>query len=309
MILTADCFHFARKGATAADLLEYCHTLGASGVEAPLGSPDPAQLRSLRERAEKLGMELEIWASLPEQDPSAFERTVTAARQAGAARLRAFCLGGRRYEVFRSLDDWKRFAADSRDRLRRAVPILEKHRMPLGLENHKDWTAGEMLALMQEFGGEYLGVCLDTGNNIALLDDTAELVEQLAPYTVSVHLKDMAVEEYEEGFLLADVPFGDGMLDLRRIVETVRKARPRASFIVEMMTRSPLRIPCLTPGYWITFPHRGGEFLARTLRMVRANRPPKPLARVESLTPAARARLEEDNVRLCLAYARERLGL
>ena len=119
MGLTADCFPFGRKGATALDLLDYCHALGAGGVEAPLGSLEIEHTQKVRQRAEKLGMYLEVWATLPKEDSSAFQRTVAAAKEAGAARLRAFCLGGRRYEAFTSLDDWKRFVAESRDRIRR----------------------------------------------------------------------------------------------------------------------------------------------------------------------------------------------
>jgi sugar phosphate isomerase/epimerase len=309
MGLTVDCFPFGRKGAAALDLLDYCHSFGAGGVEAPLGSLEAGYARKVRERAEKLGLYLEVWATLPREDAVEFERTVVAAKQAGATRLRAFCLGGRRYEVFTTLEDWKRFVVESRGRIQRALPILEKHRLPLGLENHKDWTTEEMLALMKEFGGDYLGVCLDVGNNISFLDDVIEMVESLAPFTIATHMKDMAVEEYEEGFLLVEAPFGDGMLDVKRIVETVRKARPDASFTLEMMTRSPLKIPCLTPKYWVTFPDRGGDRLARALRLVRANKPRQPLPQVEGLAPAARVKLEEDNVRRCLDYARQHLGL
>ena len=35
-----------------------------------------------------------------------------------------------------------------------------------------------------------------------------------------------------------------------------------------MITRDPLKVPCLTDKYWITFPDRNGLFLARTLSMV-----------------------------------------
>jgi hypothetical protein len=79
--------------------------------------------------------------------------------------------------------------------------------------------------------------------------------------------------------------------------------------MLEMMTRSPLKIPCLTSKYWVTFPDRGGARLARALRLVRANKPRQRLPQVESLAPAARVKLEEDNVRRCLDYARQQLGL
>lgn len=309
MGLTVDCFPFSKRPKTAYEFLEYSHSFGASGVEAPLGSLDADNIRRIRERAERLGMYLEPWATLPKGDAGEFEQTVRAAKEAGARRLRAFCLGGRRYEVFKDLAQWKQFVAESRASLRAALPVLERHKMILGLENHKDWTLEEMLGLMKEFGGEYLGVCLDTGNNIALLDDTIELTERLAPYTVSVHLKDIAGAEYEDGFLNVEVPLGQGMLDLRRIVDTIRRARPDVRFTLEMMTRSPLKIPCLTPGYWVTFPDRMGHALARTLRTIRQNPPRNPLPEVEKLEPAARLKLEEDNVRECLRYAAQHLGL
>ena len=136
-----------------------------------------------------------------------------------------------------------------------------------------------------------------------------DLVERLAPYAVTTHFKDMAVEEYSEGFLLAEVPLGQGMLDLKRLVGTIARARPRAKFTLEMITRNPLQIPCLSERYWATFPERSGRCLARTLTLVRTHKPRDPLSRPDSLDPTARLRLEEDNVRHCLAYAREDLGL
>jgi sugar phosphate isomerase/epimerase len=231
------------------------------------------------------------------------------ARDAGAVCLRAACLDGRRYEEFSSLDEWQRFVAESKARIARALPIVERQRMPLGLENHKDWTTEEFLVLLKDYNSEYLGVCLDTGNNLALLDDPMEIVEALAPYAVSTHIKDMAVEEYTEGFLLAEVPLGEGILDMKRIVTTVARARSKTKFTLEMITRNPLRIPCLTDKYWATFPERSGKLLSRTLRMVRSAKPRPPLPRIDGLDSGARFRLEEDNVRKCLDYAREELGL
>jgi len=200
-------------------------------------------------------------------------------------------------------------AATTAEFERLAAPIVERYKLPLGIENHKDWTAGEFSTLLREFSSEYLGACLDFGNNLALLDDPRELVEVLAPYAVTTHVKDMAVEEYADGFLLAEVPLGQGALDLASIVATIRKARPQARFNLEMITRDPLPIPCLTEKYWATFPERNGSHLARTLAWVRAHRPRQPLPRVSGLDPTARARLEETNVLQSLGYARERLGL
>ena len=72
-----------------------------------------------------------------------------------------------------------------------------------------------------------------------------ETIEKLAPYTFNVHFKDMAVEEYDKGFLMSEVPLGEGMLDLKRIISTVRRARPNVYFSLEMITRDPLE--CALP--------------------------------------------------------------
>jgi 3-oxoisoapionate decarboxylase len=295
---------------SAHDLLDYCHSLGAGGIQVALDSLDTRYLDKLRQHAEELGMYLEVIVSLPQVDDSAeFERCVAAARQAGAQCLRSACLNGRRYENFASLDQWKSFVAESHKRIALAVPIVERYRMPMGLENHKDWTAEEMAALLERHGSEYLGVCLDTGNNLALLDDPLEVIGKLAPYAVTTHFKNMALQECSEGFLLSEVPLGQGILDLAWAVDSIRKARPRTRLNLEMITREPLKVPCLTNKYWVTFPERNGVYLARTLTLVREHPPAGPLPHVSGLEEAARLQQEEDNVKICLAYAREKLGL
>jgi sugar phosphate isomerase/epimerase len=295
---------------SAYDFLEYCHSIGAGGVQAALTSLEPEYLDKVRRRSEEYGMYVEALADLPHSDDtSKFEQLVIAARRAGAVCLRAGCLETRRYETFSQFDDWRRFVTESHQRIAGVVPILERHKMPLALENHKDWTADEMVGLMKLHSSEYLGVCLDTGNNIALLDDPMEVIQQLAPYAVSTHFKDMAVDEYPEGFLLAEVSLGQGILDLRGVVETITRARPHTKFNLEMITRDPLKVPCLGARYWATFPDRNGSLLARTLSMVRAHRPSQPLPRVNGLDSVAREKLEEENVESCLRYARQQLGM
>ena len=309
MGLSPDCFGISRAPRTAYEYLQYGYERGAGGVQAVLPSTEPAYLARVRRRAEELGMYLEITTALPPEDTTGFEGTVRAAKEAGARAIRSVCLGGRRYETFSSLADWNAFVADAHARLERAVRIIEKHRIPLGLENHKDWTIDEMVALLRRYQSEYLGACIDWGNNISLCDDPAEVAEALAPFAVSSHIKDVAVEEYPDGFLLAEVPLGRGMLPLKRMLAAIRKARLPATFSLDMLTRNPLRVPCLTDRYWATFQQRNGVFLARTLRMVRAARPPQPLAGIDGLAPEARVRLEQDNVRQSLEYARDELGL
>lgn len=304
-------FMTVRKPKDTYEFLEYCHSLGGGGIQASLTSSEPEYLKKLRTRAEEWGMYIEVMAGLPKPDDSgAFERTVSAAKEAGALLVRAACLAGRRYETFSTLAAWQTFITESRAAIARALPVAEKHRLPLALENHKDWLADEMAALMKDKSSEYLGVCLDTGNNIALLDDPMTAVEKLAPFTLSTHIKDVGVEPYTDGFLLSEMPLGEGILDLRKIVSIIQRARPSARMTLETITRNPLEIPCFTDKYWVTFPERSGWNLAKTLVLVRnAARRLEPLPRIDRLDPAAQLRLEEDNVKQSLHYAREQLRL
>jgi sugar phosphate isomerase/epimerase len=191
-----------------------------------------------------------------------------------------------------------------------ALPSVERHKMPLGIENHKDWRVDQQVALLERYSSEYLGVCLDTGNNLAVLDDPTETVEKLAPYTFNVHFKDMAMEACDEGFLLSEVPLGEGMLDIPHLVDIIRKARPEVRFSLEMITRDPLLVPCLTDRYWASWDDdNGGRDLARMLTRIRGHRNRSPLPRIAGLDPDQRRALEDEMVERSIRYAREHLRL
>lgn len=314
MGLSADSFQSIRFSSPhrllAADrLMHLAASVGASGVHGGMPDIDMTWAAHTRRLKEELDMYVEVQTFLPREDPAVFEHAVMVAKAAGASSLRVVCLLGRRYEMFDTLADWKTAVAGFHRQIEMAVPIVEKHRMVLGIENHKDWRVDEQVALMQRYSSEYLGVTLDTGNNLSVLDDPMETVEKLAPYTVNVHFKDMAVEETPSGFLLSEVPLGDGMLDLKRMVDTIRRVRPDVHFSLEMITRDPLEVPCVTDKYWTTFTDVNGVALARTLGRVRANRPRQPLPRTSGLSLPQRYSLEVQYIERSIEYAAKVLGI
>src|SRR5207253_813555 len=137
--------------------------------------------QKLRARSEQLGMWIEGMVSVPRNgDTAAFERSLADAKVAGATVVRAAMLGGRRYESFPTLAEWKKWVEQSHEALKLVVPIIERQKITLAIENHKDWTIEDMQRLLKTYSSEYLGVCLDFGNNIALLDDPMEMAETLA---------------------------------------------------------------------------------------------------------------------------------
>lgn len=306
--VTVDCYQFGRRRQPAYEFAQYCDSIGAGGIQIEIPA-DLEYARKLRGFLESRGMFLDVMVSFPDRDTESFDRHMRAAKEAGAVSVRAACLGGRRYEVFNSLDQWKTFVAASKAKIERALPIAEKYGIPIGMENHKDWTADELVALLKQFSSENLGVCLDTGNNVALLDDYLDVVNKLAPYTLNTHLKDMGVAEYGAGLLLIEPVLGGGYFDLRKIVSTIRAARPQARLTLEMITRNPLKVPVFTEKYWASFPDRNGATLARAVASARAHAWREKLPEIEQLPRDERLRVEDGNVIRCLDYAISHLAL
>jgi sugar phosphate isomerase/epimerase len=315
--IVAYCFGIRRAAESAGPLhdpigfVEHCRARGAGGVQISLGTRDREYCARLHDALTAAGMFLEGIVAPPREraDLERFDREVQTARACGVQVLRTAMLSGRRYETFRTPEDFRRFRTRSRETLAFARPVVERHQVRLAVENHKDWRAAELAELLHEARSPVIGACVDTGNNLALLETVEETVDTLAPLAFTTHLKDMGVEEYSEGFLLAEVPLGGGFLDLRRIVERLRRANPAIRFNLEMITRDPLRIPCLTPAYWVTLEDMPARRLAAALAQVRARRAREGLARVRGLETSQRVQREDEHVRRSLRFARESLGL
>jgi sugar phosphate isomerase/epimerase len=293
----------------AIDLMRHCHTIGAGGIQTTVGGWSKDFSKSVRAEREKLGMYLEGSISLPknQEEVAKFETEVLMAKEAGATVLRTVCLSGRRYENFKSAAEWTVFRENSLKSIQLAEPIVRKHQVKLAVENHKDWKAAELAQLIRNLSSEWIGVTLDFGNNVSLLEEPMEVIRILAPYTFSTHVKDMGLKAYEKGFLLSEVELGTGIVDLKEAVNLCRTHNPNVTFSLEMITRDPLEIPCLEDGYWNTFENPSAQQLARILRMVRDNSYPNSLPQVKSLNPEQRLAFEEANVVKCLSYSRKEL--
>jgi len=297
------------KFTDALSFARYARKLGAEGVQTPLRSQDPAVARQIRTFTEETNSYYEGELRLPKNDADLadFETDVRLAREAGANVARAVFTNGRRYEAFKTLADFRSFEAQAVKTLELIEPVLRKHQLKVAIENHKDHTADELAALMRKTSSEWVGVLVDTGNNLALLEDANAVIETLAPFALSVHLKDMVVQPSDEGFLLSEVPLGTGALDLPRLVATLAKANTRIAFNLEMATRDPLRIPCLSDGYFATFPERKATHLNAAMKLMKANPPKQPLPTVSGKSTEQVLAEEETNNRHGLAWMQKQI--
>ncbi len=268
-----------------------CAQIGVRGWDSP------GLVRQIRDQVEATGTALEGQIRLPreESDIDRFAAELEIAKEAGVSIFRVVTLGTRRYETFETADAWSDFKIRSRKLLALAEKAAAKAEIKLAVENHKDWRTEELLDLLKSIDSAHVGVNLDTGNNMALLENPMAVVKALAPYAITLHLKDMGVAEDEDGFLLAEVPLGEGIIDIRQVVKICRKANPEVQFNLEMITRDPLKIPCLTDPYWATLGELSGQTLAATLKSVRRHNR-DDLQKIGHLSLVEKIQAEEENI-------------
>jgi sugar phosphate isomerase/epimerase len=292
------------------EFIDYCHTLGLGGAEVGQPPTDPAAIARLKDKLQSYDMHVIFNIPLPatEADVDRFDNSVKAAREIGAFGLHA-ALTGRRYEEFRTLADYQKSFERNQAIVALAEPVLHKHKVRLALENHKGWRAVEQAAWMTRLSSEYVGVHFDFGNNVSFLEDPMFTLETLKPWIFSGHIKDMGVQPYADGFLLSEVPFGEGFLDLKKMVDVLRQKDPNMPLDLEMITRDPLKVPIYTDQYWVTFQDVPGRQVAHMMQIIEKNPPKKPLPTIAGLDGPARGKLEEDYNLACIRYARQNLGL
>ena len=281
----------------ALSFYDYARSLGADGVQTSMAALDETASVRLGEHVERTGGYYEGDIRLPTKgsELEKFEQEVRFTRAAGGNVARTCLSGTRRYETWRTIEEFNAFHTAASQRLAWVEPILKKHRLKLAVENHKDLTSDELAALMHKFSSEWIGVNVDTGNNLALLEEPLEAVERLAPFAMSVHLKDMAVQPYEQGFKLSEISCGQGFLDLPRMVAALSKLNSEIRFNLEMATRDPLLIPCLADGYFVTFPGRKSTHLDAAMQQVKDNPPKQPPPSVAGKPMAHQLAEEEAN--------------
>ena len=143
--------------------------------------------------------------------------------------------------------DWRH--ENHRDHLERLVPlykeaalIAEDHGVKLAAENHIDYTADEMLEMVERVGSKNFGVNFDTGNFLRLLDDPIAGMEKLAPYVFSTHIKDLKMHPTarpNDWFFFCGVPVGFGLIDNMKLAELLHKAGYQGFLAVEIDAPAP----------------------------------------------------------------------
>jgi sugar phosphate isomerase/epimerase len=226
---------------TVWDFLKRVHRLGVAGVslESCFLPSDEDFLRRLRDTLDADGFE-RVWAwghpdglrsGTDRQAARDLVRHLAFARQIGACVMRI--VGGSRRTRPASFAQHKRRLGGM---LKGLLGPARDHGVVLALENHIDLTADEMVDLMSTLDSPWLGVCLDTGNNLRLHEDPRLVAQKLAPFARATHVKDIGVQrgDPKEFAFWPSVPLGKGLVDVAAVVGLLKKARYKGLLAIEV---------------------------------------------------------------------------
>jgi sugar phosphate isomerase/epimerase len=116
------------------------------------------------------------------------------------------------------------------------LPDIIKMGIRLAIENHERLTSEQFLEIIKHANSDLVGICLDPVNSIGADEGFDTVFTNLAPYTINLHLKDYLIrrKSHMMGFDIYGTPAGQGMMPIRRVVETLKTFGKTESIILEL---------------------------------------------------------------------------
>lgn len=214
----------------AKDLVLRAHALGASVVQfadnLPLDVLSEGELREIEALANQLGIAVEVGA-----------RGLTRERLSDYIGL-AERFGSKIIRFVIDSDDYEPTPKQVTETLLPLISRLEKMNIKLAIENHDRMSCSELVSIVTGCGSPNVGICLDTVNSLGVPEGTNEVISQLMPYTVNLHIKDFSIGrlEHRMGFKVEGAPAGKGVLDIPAIMTGLKTIGRCNSAILELWT-------------------------------------------------------------------------
>ena len=273
---------------------------------------DEAAIRAVRDHADRLGIKLQL--AFGTVCPSArgfngqlgtLEEQVARALKASqifGARCMRCVLGGdpERPQIEMHIDNMIKAVRGMRSR------ILDSG-IKLAVENHGgDLQAREMKMMVEAVGTDVMGVCLDSGNPVWMLEDPHMTLEMLIPYAETSHVRDSAVWKVPEGIAVRWVNMGEGNVDIDGWIKKFVAAKPGLPIIFENLVSGNPRIHRIYDvKFWDNWRKMPASELARFLTVAEKGVAKPAAPRPEGKT-AGQQRIED--LEVCVKYTREMLG-
>jgi sugar phosphate isomerase/epimerase len=335
MRLGVDTYSLRWQGWDPFQFLDYSAKVGLDNVHFSerdnFPTLDEGYLKSVKRRANELGLAVEVGMGSFDKYSSAFRPNLGTGEEQLTAMLHAAkvvkspvvrCLLGSQTERMGPAPIEQHIEECVRT-LKAVAPLARDLEIKFAVENHGgiDLLARELKALVEAAGTDYVGVCLDTGNPAWAAEDPVVSAEILAPYTVSSHVRDNRVWAVPEGAMAQWVPAGQGNTDLKTIVGILKEQAPSAPVDLEIITcLGPKLLPYNDPqsDFWKMYPNMLARDFVRFVKMAEAGKP-EPLEQLlippqtrgvpsgelgEQLKAQQRRHFEES-----VTYCREVLGI
>lgn len=215
-----------RKPIGAIDLLDIAHSNHIKLVQIadnlPLHHMTDAELLSLKEHADLLGIEIEVGTR--GTDPGHLLLYLRIAKLLGSTLCRTLILDENLTKPARELQE--------------VLPLFEASGVRIAVENHGLHTTKQLASLFDGFDSPFIGCCLDTVNSFSALDSPQTVIRELSPYVINLHLKDFDITrvDHQMGFMVLGKPAGYGKLDIDGLLRTVRHSHRDSNVILELWT-------------------------------------------------------------------------
>lgn len=250
--------------------IEIAQELKAQSIElhAPwLFALTPEQLAALRDQLAALQLTPIVSLGPPLEQ---VELAMTCAHALGARVLRlglSPVLHGARASEPR----WLEYIDHARKTLHDTAAYAQDLRLDFAIENHQDFGSEELIDFCHH-AGPHCGICIDTGNTLAVAEHPLDFARRVAPLVRHIHLKDYRAQFTDEGFHLVRCPIGDGFVPFAELLPLVTQHRQDLCASLEPGALDVRHIRCFTANWWTGYRPRAAAEFGRALGVARHRR-------------------------------------
>lgn len=259
------------RGAGLEGFLQIAEELGARTLELHNGWLVPLsdeQGAALRERIRSLGMTSVISLGPPfEGMPSALR----SAQMVGAPIIRLGLTPVLCGDRAACGPKWQDFLRNARATLREFAPIAADLGITFAIENHQDLSSQELVDFATD-AGPNVGICIDTGNPLAVAEEPLAFARKVGPLVRHVHLKDYNPQWTDEGFRLVRCAIGDGYVPFLELVSILAEHHTSLPASLEPGALEARHVRLFLPQWWNGYTDRAARELGPCLAAARRKR-------------------------------------
>lgn len=146
----------------------------------------------------------------------------------------------------------------------------------IAMENHAgDLHSWELVQLIESAGKDFVGANIDSGNAAWTLEDPADVLERVGPYTICSSLRDDMIWETEDGAAVQWTAAGEGLIDWKRFTARWSELCPNVPVIIETISGAQRTFGYKKPEFWQHYDRRP-EALAKFEALARRGKPLTP---------------------------------